>query len=470
MINTPLKLPLDPSFLPASIWTEQYRRQVRQTAGSREVTIALCSGTETVTHHTLHLMPPGQMEAETFFHLERTLKLLLWARGGTRVMISGADTEIPALQRVYSTQGRRAFDVDFFSRQIYKAPLEIIAVRREQLPPPRKTPVKLGGHLNGCRIGFDLGGSDRKCAALIDGEIVFSEEIPWDPYFQSDPEYHITGIRDSLHRAAAHLPRVDAIGGSSAGVYMHNEVRAASLFRGISPEMFESRIRRLFLNLQQEWGGIPFEIVNDGEVTALAGCQSLKCGSLLGISMGTSLAAGYCDAGGHITPGLNELAFAPIDYRQDAPRDEWSGDQGCGVQYFSQQGVARLAPPAGYAFPEDMPLAERLVHVQQDMAEGKPKAAAIFQTIGICFGYALAHYADFYDLHRVLLLGRVSSGPGGDVILEHARAVLNKAFDGRHHHITLSMPDEKMKRHGQAIAAASLPMLTEIDQSKSQTL
>ncbi len=452
-------LPLDPTFVPASLWTERYLQQVDATPGSREVILALSSPDGTVTHFSTRLLPPGCADTDSVLHLERTLKFLLWQRGGTQIHIAGADAEVPILRQVYSPLGRRAFDAEFFSRQIYHAPLEIHAVSPADLPTPKERPIALGGHLDGCRIGFDLGGSDRKCAALIDGNVVFSEEIRWDPYFQTDPEYHIAGIRDSLKRAAEHLPRVDAIGGSSAGVYIDNEVRASSLFRGLSRENFEHRIRRLFLDLRQEWGGIPFEIVNDGEVTALAGCQSLKRGSLLGISMGTSLAAGYCDRNGHITPHLNELAFAPIDYRPDAPVDEWSGDHGCGVQFFSQQGVARLARNAGYRFPDSMPLADRLVQVQQDMEQDKPAAREIYRTIGLCFGYALAHYARFYDLQHVLLLGRVSSGPGGQRLLDHAQSVLCTEFQGRHAHIQLSMPDEKMKRHGQAIAAASLPAL-----------
>jgi predicted NBD/HSP70 family sugar kinase len=222
----------------------------------------------------------------------------------------------------------------------------------------------MGRHLDGCRIGFDIGGSDRKAAALIDGKVVFSEETPWDPYFQKDPSYHIEGINDSLKRAAAHLPRVDAIGGSAAGIYVNNEVRVASLFRGIPAEVFETDIRKLFFTLQARWGGIPFEVANDGEVAALAGSMALGDNAVLGISMGTSQAGGYVKPGGEITPWLNELAFAPVDYRKGAPVDEWSGDAGCGVQYFSQQAVARLADKAGFTFDAGMPAPERLVAVQ----------------------------------------------------------------------------------------------------------
>jgi predicted NBD/HSP70 family sugar kinase len=315
----------------------------------------------------------------------------------------------------------------------------------------------MGRNLDGCRIGFDLGGSDRKASALIDGEVVFSEEIAWDPYFQKDPTYHIEGVHDSLKRAAAHLPRVDAIGGSAAGVYVNNEVRAASLFRGVSPIDFEQHIRRMFFTLQERWSGVPFEVVNDGEVTALAGAMSMNDNAVLGVSMGTSQAGGYVTPAGNITPWLNELAFAPIDYRLDAPRDEWSGDIGCGVQYFSQQGVGRLAAQAGFDFPATLPLPEQLIAVQTAMKAGDARARAIYESIGVCFGYAIAHYADFYEVRNLLVLGRVTSGEGGEIILERAGAVLRAEFPELAETIQLRTPDEENKRHGQATAAASLP-------------
>jgi predicted NBD/HSP70 family sugar kinase len=176
--------------------------------------------------------------------------------------------------------------------------------------------------------------------------------------------------------------------------------------------------------------------------------------------MGTSVAAGYVTRDGNITPWLNELAFVPVDYRDDAPADEWSGDIGCGVQYFSQQAVNRLLPAAGIQVPTEMPVAERLVEVQKLMAGADPRARKIYETIGTCFGYAIAHYADFYDVQNMLVLGRVTSGEGGEVILAEARQVLKDEFASLAERIRLRTPDEKDKRHGQAIAAASLPVVS----------
>ena len=89
---------------------------------------------------------------------------------------------------------------------------------------------------------------------------------------------------------------------------------------------------------------MPFEVVNDGEVTALAGSMSLGENAMLGIALGTSTAAGYVTPDGNITSWLNELAFVPVDYNPAAPTDEWSGDYGVGAQYFSQQAWAGCMP------------------------------------------------------------------------------------------------------------------------------
>ena len=458
---------LDTGFAPASLWNREFRRFIDDDRGARPFILALeqpGAGGEAgvVSRHESRVLGAGHPAvALNFEYAERLLKFLLWQRGGCRVYVAGAPEIAARLARIYSSGGGRAFDCDIMGAKIYGRDFEVVETALDAVPATRDSGAALGRNLDGCRIGFDIGGSDRKAAALIDGRVVFSEEISWDPYFQKDPAYHIEGVHDSLRRAAAHLPRVDAIGGSAAGVYVNNEVRVGSLFRGVPPELFERDIRRMFFTLRERWGGVPFEVVNDGEVTALAGSMALGSGAVLGVSMGTSMAGGYVRPDGAITPWLNELAFAPVDYRDgaEAPRDEWSGDRGCGVQYFSQQGVARLAGAAGFDFPGAMPAAERLVAVQEALAGGGERAARIYETIGVCFGYAIAHYAEFLEIKHVLALGRVTSGAGGGILLEKAREALRAEFPALAEKIRLSMPDEKDKRHGQAVAAASLPRL-----------
>ena len=451
---------LDPAFVPAVIWNQAYRRLVESHKQSQPFIFALERQDEMVSVYSTRILPhKGSYVALNKRYLERLLKFLLWQKGGMKVFISGDAEAAAMIKAIYSSSGERAFDYEFMSEKVYGVLMVFETLNKEALPSERESGIPLGRHLEGCRIGFDLGGSDRKCAALIDGEVVFSEEVTWDPYFQKDPQYHFDGVNDSLKRAAAYLPRVDAIGGSAAGVYIDNEVRVASLFRGVSREAFEARVRHMFFDLRDAWHNVPFAVVNDGEVTALAGSMSFNDNGVLGISMGTSLAAGYVDPEGHIKPWLNELAFAPVDYREDAPCDEWSGDVGCGVQYFSQQAVGRLAPCAGIDLPQEMPLSEKLEAVQKLMADGDDRARKIYETIGVYFGYTIAHYADFYDFRNLLILGRVTSGKGGDVIIAKAHTVLQDEFPELADKVTLRTLNEKDKRHGQAIAAASLPAI-----------
>ena len=451
-----VKAGLDDGFCPAVLWNRAYQKAAENSPESQTVTMGLFRGHTAVARKTVAVLPDPD---SGFKYIERLLKMLLWAVGGNRILFSGPAILFDRLKQYYAESPTGQFDSSLIGEKIFDHAIQIEKAREDQIPEPVNTGTALGRHLDGNRIGFDLGGSDRKCAAVINGQVVFSEEIRWDPYFESDPQYHYDGIMDSLKRAAAHLPRVDAIGGSAAGVYVSNEVRAASLFRGVPADQFDEKVRPIFKKVQQAWGGIPFEVVNDGEVTALAGAMSLNDSAVLGISMGTSLAAGYVTPEGRITSWLNELAFVPVDYRENGPVDEWSGDRGCGVQYFSQQAVARLAPLAGIPFPEKTPFAEQLVEVQRLMDEGDERARNIYETIGVYFGYAIAHFALFYTFRNLLILGRVTSGQGGRTIIEKAEEVLRAEFPELAGGIKISTPDEQMKRHGQAVAAAGLPQL-----------
>jgi predicted NBD/HSP70 family sugar kinase len=394
-------------------------------------------------------------------YAERLVKMLLWQRGGWRVFVGGPRSIGEHIKQVYSSQGTRAFDAEFMGG-VYEHPFTVVLTEPEKVPEPSEetqAPRLRGGHLEGCRIGFDLGATDRKVAAVIDGEPMHTEEVVWDPRNASDPDYHFTEIMAALKSAAKYLPRVDAIGGSAAGIYIHNQPRVASLFRAVPKELFETKIRGLFAELKRAWGGIPFEVVNDGEVTALAGAMSLNDTAVLGIALGSSQAGGYVTESGGISTWLDELAFCPVDYDPEAPVDEWSGDRGCGVQYFSQQAVFRLAPVAGIELDASRGPAEQLKDVQERLRAGDGRARMIFDTLGCYVGYGIAHYADFYKLRHVLILGRVTSGEGGNIILNRAQAVLSQEFPELAQAVALHLPDESSRRVGQAVAAASLPAL-----------
>lgn len=451
---------LDPGFIPAALWNRAYLRLAHSSGGSFPIRISVSRPDGTAWIYDTTLLPDTADNSKaTWLYCERLIKFLLWAWGGSRIQIAGAPHIVAGLKESYSANGKQAFDYDFIGRACFGETLKVEAAEFEALKAVHVHSSQHANPLNGNRIGFDLGGSDRKCAAIIDGKVVFSEEIKWNPYFQSDPEYHRAGIADSIQRAAAHLPHVDAIGGSAAGIYINNEPRVGSLFRGVSQEDFDQKIRSVFKDIQKQWNDIPFEVANDGDVTAIAGSMAINDSAVLGISMGTSLAAGYIDDQNNIKGWLNELAFVPVDYRTNCAADEWSGDIGCGVQYFSQQAVGRLIPASGLEIEDAMRLPEKLEAVQDKMKQGDERAADIYDTIGTYFGYSIAHFNDFYDFRHLLFLGRVSSGEGGELILRKARSVLDEEFPELSGTINFQTPDEKTKRHGQAIAAASLPHL-----------
>ena len=452
---------LDSAFRPAVLANLRFREAVRASGRAQPVVIALEQADGSVFHFATEIFPTDHAPAAgNFTSVERLVKFLLWSWGGWRVHFAGPVELASRLQAHFRETATGRFDSNLIGERVYDRPIEVVACDAAGLPAARAQTQPLGRHLDGFRIGFDLGGSDRKVAAIVDGRVVFSEETVWDPYHQPDPQYHFDGIMDSLKQAAAHLPRVDAIGGSSAGVIVNNRIKVASLFRGVPADVFHRRVKDLFLELQRAWGGIPFEVVNDGEVTALAGAMSLGQNAVLGLALGTSQAAGYVTPEGNITSWLNELAFAPVDYHPAAPRDEWSGDYGVGAQYFSQQAVARLLAPAGIAADATSSLPEKLKLVQSLMQSGDARARKIYQTLGVYLGYGLAHYADFYEFRHVLILGRVTSGPGGDLLLEVAQEVLRVEFPELAARVTFHQPDEQDKRHGQAVAAASLPKIT----------
>jgi predicted NBD/HSP70 family sugar kinase len=456
-----VRLPLDSGLQPAVLWNRAYQKLCDANPGAHPLAIAIESSGGTVSRFRTDVLPHTGAAIElNRKHAERLMKFALWSRGGFRVHVGGDRDIAQMLARIYGPSGERQFDNQFMGTKVYRELFEVVACDLDEVPAARQVAKPLGGHFDGCRIGFDLGGSHRKCAAVIDGDCVFSEEVPWDPYFQSDPRYHHDAINDSLKRAAAHLPRVDAIGGSCAGIFVGSEVRIASIFRGVSLMNFSLHSQYIFQDLKEEWGGVPFEVVNDGAAAALAGAARLGIRGVLGISMGTSLAAGYVTPEGGVTPWLNELAFAPLDYRDDAPVDEWSGDRGCGSEYFSFHGVARLAALAGLKFPAEMKAAEQFAEVQRLFSGGDGRARHVFETIGMCFGYAIAQYAGFYDFRHLLALGGVTSGESGNFLLAKAGDVLRMEFPELAGRIEIHTVSERHKFHGQAIAAASLPSLS----------
>ena len=449
---------LDPQFTPLSLVCREMREATKEDGQDIIIAVERNNG-YTTTYKTRVFRDGTGHDEENFKFVERIVKSLLWVVGGYKVIIAGSAVVGEKIKAAFCYGGSRDFDVHFMER-VYEQKFSVEVRAYEDAPEDKSAAAPIGRHLDGCRIGFDAGGSDRKVSAVIDGESVYSEEVVWFPKTNSDPNYHYEGILNAMKTAASHMPRVDAIGVSSAGVYVDNRIMVASLFLKVSDEDFEKKVKNMYIDVAREIGeNIPIEVANDGDVTALAGAMDLNDNSVLGIAMGTSEAGGYVDPQGNITGWLNELAFAPVDFCENAMVDEWSGDYGCGVKYFSQDGVIKLAPYAGIELDENLSPAEKLKVVQGLMKDGDERAAAIYDTIGAYFGYAIAYYAEFYDIKHVLIMGRVTSGEGGVILLERAQEVLDKEFPELAAKMQLHIPDEKSRRVGQSVAAASLPKI-----------
>ena len=451
--------PLDPGFMPMSVVYRDFEAAVKA-EGGEPLTIGLERNDGLTSVFTIEVFKDGiGHDEENHEFVERIVKTLLWIRGGYKIIIAGSKVIADKIKADYSEGGIRAFDNDFMSG-VYEAPFEVIHVPFDQAPVAKETASPVGRHLDGCRIGFDAGGSDRKVSAVVEGEAVYSEEVVWFPKLQNDPKYHYDGIMEAMKTAASKMPKVDAIGVSTAGVVIGNRIMTSSLFLKVkneNPEAFEKVVKNIYTDIAKELGGVPIEVANDGDVTALAGAMDLDDTNVLGVAMGTSEAGGYVDGNGNITGWLNELAFVPADYNKNAMVDEWSGDYGCGVKYFSQDSVIKLAPAAGIELDESASPAEKLKVVQKLMAEGDERTAKIYETIGAYFGYAVAYYAIFYDIKHVLLMGRVSSGEGGSILYKTAQKA--EEFPELAEKITIHLPDESSRRVGQSIAAASLPKI-----------
>lgn len=447
-----IKPELDPDFIPLHKFNQSFLN-----SAAKPVAIAVDTGNGQLAVKDTFIHGTTAMAAADCYYIERLIKTMLWQKGGHKVIVCGDHSIYKEMARIYSPDGARSFDYHFMAR-VYEKPFEVCYLDLADKPAACSQAKSVGRHLAGCRIGFDAGGSDRKVSSVIDGQAVFSEETIWHPKEQADPEYHYRGILDSLEKAASKMPRVDAIGISSAGIYINNRTMVASLFIKVPDNEFETKIKDIYIRAAREIGpDIPVEVCNDGDVTALAGAMSLEANKVLGIAMGTSEAGGYVDSSGNITGWLNELAFVPIDANPGAMIDEWSGDIGCGVKYFSQDGVIKLAPRAGIDLSAGTSPAAKLVIVQELMAKNDPRARKVYESIGCCLGHTLAYYDNLYSIGQVLLLGRVMSGSGGDIILTTARHIL--AVEYPEVKLQVSLPDEKFRRVGQSVAAASLPQI-----------
>ena len=446
-----IKPVLDSDFIPARVYNDEFLK-----TATKPFSIAV--EREDGLVYRIDTFLGDDFEKNCFF-VERKVKMMLWAAGGWKVILSGDHDVYEFIKKAYTADGSRAFDVDFWST-VYQKDFAVEECELADMPQTSVNPLPIGRHLDGCRVGFDAGGSDIKVSSVVNGEVIWSQEIVWLPKVNSDINYHYENVKNAIELAASKMERCDAVGVSSAGVIVKSRPMQCSLFMAIPKDTLEQKEKchNIYLETGKQLG-IPMVVANDGDIAALAASMALDKNAVMGIAMGTSEAGGYVDPDGHVTGWQNELAFAPVDYNVNSALDDWSGDFGVGANYFSQYAVIRLAPKAGIELAEELTPAEKLKVVQERLAAGDKGAEQIFETIGTYFGYAVANYAQFYDIDYLQISGRVTSGKAGDIIIDKAKEVLSAEYPDLAEKITLFLPGEYERRIGQSVAAASLVKL-----------
>ena len=224
------KLPpvLDASFIPAALFNRLFEEQIQASGKGDDLVFGLERADGSLSRVERRVF--GRHHPWAIYnneYSERVLKFLLWQRGGWKVYVGGPPEIADQLRKAYAPGGERGFDYHFMGEEVYQKPFTIVSCKPEDVPTAQESRQSLGRHLDGCRIGFDLGASDVKVSAVIDGEAVFTREMEWDPRNQTDPAYHYEKIMAMLKLAAGKLPRLDAIGGSSAGVIINNRPMVA---------------------------------------------------------------------------------------------------------------------------------------------------------------------------------------------------------------------------------------------------
>ena len=263
---------LDKGFVPLGLFFKNYQK-----GAAKPLCIAVeRSGGQIGTYETKIYGTP-EMEQADAYYVDRLVKFLLWSWGGFKVSICGDDNVAAAIRAAYSEGGSRAFDKGFME-QVYETEFIVESLPYDKKPEAVQRAESIGRHLDGGRIGFDAGGSDRKVSAVLDGEPIYSEEVVWFPKTISNPDYHFEGIMAALSTAAAKIlekgGHVDAIGVSSAGVYIDNKCMVASLFLKVGKDEFDKKVKNIYTRAAEQLSSqlgyhIPVVVANDGDVTAL---------------------------------------------------------------------------------------------------------------------------------------------------------------------------------------------------------
>merc|ERR1712086_940265 len=467
--------PLDPNFSPVILTKRQYLAAVKAAKCEDKLQWALLRS-DGCGRYSLPVFAADSWDAPASTYMAGVLiQEMIWQRSAHTLLLSGPAAMCEELVAAFSVDGQYSFEVSSMPN-VCGTPAEPFTVRvvdAAEMPEDVDTPQVCGKDADGCRLAFDLGKSDIKTVAVQDNKVLSSKETEWD-VTNPDPQYHYDAIIAAMKETAAVLPRIDAIGGSATGtVSGANEATWCDIFPNVPQDVYKEKVVDIFVRIAKELAGdVPLKVINDGEVTALAAVTKIKAGKVLGISMGSSEGGGYANADGNLMGWINELCYIRLDLNPMAPSDPWTKGSHSGIShmYLGQRGATKLASAGGIEGPEEQMYPNpamctikhenhaqclKLIQAAMNDPAKEPRARLIYETVGVYLGYGLAQYTEFYEIDHIMILGRVSKGTGGDIMLAKAKEVLETEFPDLPA-ITFHTADDHFKAVGQCIAAAAL--------------
>merc|ERR1712070_895990 len=464
--------PLDPNFSPVILGKKKYLAAAAGCADRLEWALPRADG---CGRGGIPVFPDGHEDVEASIYLAGVLiQEMMWQRSGSALLLAGPPSVCEAVAADFREGGRYEFEIKSMPNVCGTPdrPFTVTVCGAADMPEARDTPQVCGKDANGCRLAFDLGKSDIKVVAVKDNEVVYSKETEWD-VTNPDPQYHYDAIIAAMRLGKDALPQVDAIGGSATGtVSGANEATWCDIFPNVPPDVYKEKVVDIFVRIAKDLAGdVPLKVINDGEVTALAAVQKIGKGNVMGISLGSSEGGGYANEDGNLMGWINELCYIKLDMNPNAPSDPWTNcHRGISHMYLGQRGATKNAHkicevPENQRYPHpDMCTikhenhAQVLKKIQEAMKENPDKASDLYKTCGVYLGYGLAQYVESYKIDHVMILGRVSKGAGGDLMLATAAEVLKTEFPDLPP-IQFHTADDHFKAVGQCIAAAALPTL-----------
>jgi len=477
IVEPKVKAPLDAGFAPVVLAKRDYRKAAADCKDTLTFALPRPQG---CARGELKVFPEDDPRYGASIILAGVIiQETIWRCGATELQLAGPAKLCETLKTAYSAGGTYAFEAETMPKAFgLSSAFEVkIVGAAADMPAGFDTPQECGKEANGNRLAFDLGKSDIKTVAIKDGEVLDSAETEWD-VTATDPEYHFEAIvkamRATIERAEKKgFGKIEAVGGSATGtVSAANEATWCDIFPNVPPDAYKEKVVNIFARIAKEVAGdVPLKVINDGEVTALAAVQKIKKGNVLGISMGSSEGGGYANADGNLMGWINELCYMKLDMNPRAPTEPWSNcHRGLSHMYLGQRGATKNAHkickvPDNYVYPHpDMCTIKHEDHaqclklVQAAFKDDPAKAGDLYRTCGVYLGYGLAQYTEFYKIDHVMILGRVSKGDGGDLMLKVAAEVLATEFPDLPP-IQFHTADDHFKAVGQCIAAAALPVI-----------